>query len=66
MISCFSTALIDAFGSLLFHSVIFSLGGPLPHSSPVVFDPARLVIRVMINKLYFVPEWLVSDIVGML
>ena len=31
-----------------------------------LFDPARVVIRVMINKLYFVPEWLVSDIVGML
>ena len=97
MISCFSTALIGAFRSLLFHSVICSLGGLLPHSSPVVvffyhghprfwnfyftlpvdvvrvksymnclFDPACVVIRVMINKLYFVPEWLVSDIVGML
>ena len=31
-----------------------------------LFDPVR-VIRVMINKLYFVPEWLVSGvIVGML
>ena len=35
MISCFSTALIDAFRSLLFHSVICSLGGPLSHGSPV-------------------------------
>ena len=26
----------------------------------------RLVIRVTINKLYFVPEWLVSGVVGML
>ena len=32
-----------------------------------LFDPVRVVIRVMINKLYFVPEWLVSGvIVGML
>ena len=30
-----------------------------------LFDPARLVIRVTINKLYFVPEWLVSGVVGM-
>ena len=97
LISCFSTALIDAFQSLLFHSVICSLGGLLSHGSPVVmffdrghpcfwnfystipvdvvrvksymnclFDPARVVIRVTINKLYFVPEWLVSDVVGML
>ena len=29
-------------------------------------DPARVVIRVTINKLYFVPEWLVSGVVGML
>ena len=36
MISCFSTALIGAFRSLLFHSVVSSLGGPLSHSSPVV------------------------------
>ena len=66
---------------------VHSLGGPLPHGSPVVeffdrghphfwnfystipvdvagmksyvnclFDPARVVIRVTINKLYFVPE----------
>ena len=84
MISCFSTALIGAFRSLLFHSVICSLGGPLSHGSPVVvffdrghprfwnfystipvdvvrvkphmnclFDPARVVIGVTINKLYF-------------
>ena len=95
MISCFSTALISAFRSLLIHSVICSLGGPLSHGSPVVvffdrghprfwnfystipvdvvrvksymnclFDPARVVIRVTINKLYFVPEWLVSGVVG--
>ena len=30
-----------------------------------LFDPARVVIRVTINKLYFVPEWLVSGVVGM-
>ena len=29
-----------------------------------LFDPARIVIRVTINKLYFVPEWLVSGVVG--
>ena len=28
-----------------------------------LFDPAR--VRVTINKLYFVPEWLVSGVVGM-
>ena len=97
MISCFSTALISAFRSLLIHSVICSLGGPLSHGSPVVvffdrghprfwnfystlpvdvvraksymnclFDPARIVIRVTINKLYFVLEWLVSGVVGIL
>ena len=26
----------------------------------------RVVIRATINKLYFVPEWLVSAVVGML
>ena len=31
----FTTALIGAFRSLLFHSVICSLGGPLSHGSPV-------------------------------
>ena len=32
-----------------------------------LFDPVHVVIRVKINKLYFVPEWLVSGvIVGML
>ena len=36
MISCFSTALIGAFRSLLFHSVICSLSGPLSYGSPVV------------------------------
>ena len=30
-----------------------------------LFDPACIVIRVTINKLYFVPEWLVSGVVGM-
>ena len=30
-----------------------------------LFDPARVVIRVTINKLYFVPEWLVTGVVGM-
>ena len=31
-----------------------------------LFYPARAVIGVTINKLYFVPEWLVSGVVGML
>ena len=31
-----------------------------------LFDPARVVIRVTINKLYFVSEWLVFGVVGML
>ena len=97
VISCFSTALIGAFLSLLFHSVICSLGGPLSQGSPVLvffnrghpclwnffstipvdvvrvksymdclFDPARVVIRVTINKPYFVPAWLVSGVVSML
>ena len=30
-----------------------------------LFDPARVVIKVTIDKLYFVPEWLVSGVVGM-
>ena len=30
-----------------------------------LFEPARVIIRVTINKLYFVPEWLVSGVVGM-
>ena len=30
-----------------------------------LFDPACVVKRVKINKLYFVPEWLVSSVVGM-
>ena len=40
MISCFSTALIGSFRSLLFPSVICSLGGPLSHDSllVVLFD----------------------------
>ena len=29
-----------------------------------LFDPARVVIRVKINKLYFIPQWLVSGVVG--
>ena len=29
-----------------------------------LFDPARVVIRVTINTLYFVPEWLVSGVMG--
>ena len=36
VISCFLTALIGAFRSVLFHSVICSLGGPLSQGSPVV------------------------------
>ena len=97
MISCFSTALIGAFRSLLFHSVICSLGEPLLHGSPVVVffdrehlrswnfyftipvdvvrvksymnclvDLTRVIIRVTINKLYVVPEWLVFGVVSML
>ena len=31
-----------------------------------LFDPARLEVRVTINELYFVPEWLMSCVVGML
>ena len=31
-----------------------------------LFDSVRVVIRVTINKLYVVPEWLVSGVVGML
>ena len=31
-----------------------------------LFDPTCVVMRVTINKLYFVPEWLVSGIVGVL
>ena len=31
-----------------------------------LFDPTREVIRVTINKLYFLREWLVSGVVGML
>ena len=31
-----------------------------------LFDPARVVIRVTINKLYFVSEWLASGVGGML
>ena len=29
-----------------------------------LFDPTCVVMRVTINKLYFVPEWLVSGVVG--
>ena len=29
-----------------------------------LFDPAHVVIRVTINKLYIAPEWLVSGVVG--
>ena len=36
VISCFLIALIDAFRSMLFHSVNCSSGGPLSHGSPVV------------------------------
>ena len=31
-----------------------------------LFDPVRVVIRVTVNKLHLVPEWLVSGVVGML
>ena len=36
MFGWFSASLIDAIRSLLIHSVIFSLGGPLSHGSPAV------------------------------
>ena len=31
-----------------------------------LFDPARVVTRVTINKLFFVAEWLESGVVGLL
>ena len=31
-----------------------------------LFDPSRVVIRVTINELYLVQEWLVSGVMGML
>ena len=31
-----------------------------------LFDPTCVVMRVTINKLYFVSEWLVSGVVGVL
>ena len=31
-----------------------------------LFDPTCVLMRVTINKLYFVPEWLVSGVVGVL
>ena len=31
-----------------------------------LFDPTCVVMRVTINKLYFVPEWVVSGVVGVL
>ena len=96
MISCFSTAPIGAFRSLLITQwfapsavrcraalllLCFSVGHPrfwnFYSTIPVdvvrvksyvncLFDPARVEIRVTINKLYFVPEWLVSGVVGVL
>ena len=97
VISCFSTALIGAFPSLLFTQLFaplavrfhmallllcfFDCGRPcfwnFYSTIPVdvvrvkscvscLFNPVRLVTRVMINKLYFIPEWLVSSVVGML
>ena len=98
VISCFSTALIGAFRSLLFtqwfapsavrcrtallflffffyrgHPRFWNFYSTIPvdvvrvkSDMNCLFDPARLVIRVTINKLYFVPEWLVSGVVGML
>ena len=29
-----------------------------------LFDPASVVMRIRINKLYFSPEWLMSGVVG--
>ena len=55
VISCFSTAVIGAFRSLLISDL-------LPRRSAV----ARLSCCWSINILYFVPEWLVSGVVGML
>ena len=86
VISCFSTALIGAFRSLLISDLlprrsavarlscccVFDCGHPrfwnFYSTIPVdvVRSLARVVIRVAINKLYFVPEWLVSGVVGML
>ena len=31
-----------------------------------LFDLACVVMRITINKLYFVPEWLISAVVGLL
>ena len=102
VISCFSTALIGAFRSLLFtqwfapsavrcrtallllcflivgiHASGIFIPLSLLITIPVdvvrvksyvncLFDPARVVIWVTINKLYFVPERLVSGVVGVL
>ena len=98
VISCFSTALIGAFRSLvitqwfapsavrcrtapLLWSFFFDRGHPrfwnfysiipvdvvrVKSYMNCLLDPACVVIRVTINKLYFVPEWLVSGVVGML
>ena len=85
MVSCFSTAPISAFRSLLSHGspviVIFDCGHPrfwnfystipvdvvrMKSNMNCPFDPARVVIRVTIFILYFVPEWLLSGVVGVL
>ena len=73
-IGWFSTAVTGAF------SLICSLSGPLSLgirasgiSIPLsllmshvncLFDPASVVMRITINKFYFVPEWLMSGVVG--
>ena len=31
-----------------------------------LFDPASVVMRITISKFYFVPEWLMSGVVGVL
>ena len=77
VISCFSTTLIGAFRSLLIRDLLPRRSAVTRLSCCCVFwswkssvnclfDLARVVIRVTINELYFVPEWLVSGVVGML
>ena len=55
MVGWFSAALIGAFRSLLFHSVICSLGGLLSHGSPVVVFFDRGHRRYSFFKVYTSP-----------
>ena len=63
VISCFSTALIGAFRSVLFHSVICSLGGPLSQGSPVVLLLCFLMVGInasvisILLSLLMLLEW---------